>query len=424
MNRKLLAAALSGALALPMAAQGVDIEASGHVNRALVFSGLAGTDDPKHTDGAGSGSRFRFMGSQELENGVTAGVTLEYGVGNAAADGSWNPGVRHASVDLSGAFGKLALGQTAPATHLIGYANFDDYAWLSGAEIGCDFCTASGMESSVFTSFGPGRMEVVRFETPNLGPAKLSFSANGNKFWDAALRVAGGTDAISYQLNVGFTSYPAGSATAPTDVFLTTPFPAGLTDAMVKASLGTDHELESRWYRNVMNDMGGDDYTQIGHNEAMEDMEDNDHIGRQNVYKVGKDGRTLVKRHYLSHNGSHKLYTAGADGDPASKATTVSGAIAFAQGTHFNVTFGRKDPDAGADSEFTHMGIGHNVGDTSVAATYTISDVGGGGKSWAVGVGHNLEGVELYAGYKYLDHDSALVEDYGMAVIGSRIKFN
>ena len=46
------------------------------------------------------------------------------------------------------------------------------------------------------------------------------------------------------------------------------------------------------------------------------------------------------------------------------------------------------------------------------------------GESWAVGVGHNFEGVELYAGYKYLDHDSALGEDYGIAVIGSRIMFN
>ena len=32
--------------------------------------------------------------------------------------------------------------------------------------------------------------------------------------------------------------------------------------------------------------------------------------------------------------------------------------------------------------------------------------------------------VEVYAGYKSLDHDSALVEDYGMFVVGSRIKFN
>ena len=132
MNRKLLVFVASGALALPMAAQGVEIAASGHVNRALVFSGKAGTDDPKHTDGSASGSRFRFKGSEDLENGITAGVTLEYGVGNAPAEGGWSPAVRHASVDISGAFGKLTLGQTAPATHLISFANLDNYAWLSG----------------------------------------------------------------------------------------------------------------------------------------------------------------------------------------------------------------------------------------------------------------------------------------------------
>jgi predicted porin len=417
MNRKLLTAALSGALALPMAAQGVDIAASGHVNRALVFSGLTGADDPKHTDGSASGSRFRFTGSQDLENGVTAGVTLEYGVGNAAADGSWNPGVRHASVDLSGAFGKMTLGQTAPATHLIGYANFDNFAWLSGTEIGCDFCAASGMASSVFTSFGPGRMEVIRFETRDLGPAKLSFSANGNNFWDAALRVAGDTNAFSYQLNVGYTTYPAGSATAPTNVFLATPFPVNLTDAMVKAALGRTHSLDTTWYDKETHERIDTDTTPSN--------DDDHYIGRQSVYRTSPDGSiSLVKRHYLSHDSSHRLYTSGAPATPASNATTVSAAIAFAQGTHFNITFGRKEPDTGANSEFTHVGIGHNVGDTSVAATYTVSDVGGGGTSWAVGVGHNLAGVELYAGYKILDHDSALVDDYGIAVIGSRIKFN
>ena len=416
MNRQLLTAVVAGALALPMAAQGVEIAASGHLNRALVFSGLKGTDDPKHTDGSASGSRFRFKGSQDLENGVTAGVTLEYGVGSAPAEGGWSPTVRHASVDLSGGFGAVTLGQTAPASHIIGYANFDNYAWLSGAAIGCDFCTASGMASTVFTSFGAGRMEVVKYETPSIGPTKLSFSANGNKFWDAALRAAGDMGGLSYQLNLGFSSNPATSATAPTDVFLATPFSATLTDAMVKKSLGKDHSLVTQWW--------DDSEDELVNTEPSGDP--NDYLARQNVYKTAADGtRTLVKRHYAAGpGGAHKLYTAGAAAKPEFETTTVSAAIAFPQGTHINLTFGHKDPETGANSEFTHFGIGHNLENTSVAVTYTTSDVGGGGESWAVGIGHNLAGVELYAGYKYLDHDSNLVDDYGIAVVGSRIMFN
>ena len=119
------------------------------------------------------------------------------------------------------------------------------------------------------------------------------------------------------------------------------------------------------------------------------------------------------------------MYTAAKPGSPESNAFTVSTAIGFAQGSHFNATWGQKDPDGAAGKEdFFHLGIGHSAGNTSVAATYTKSDIGGGGESWAAGVGHLLGVAELYAGYKHLNHDAAAMEDYGIFVIGSRIKFN
>ena len=454
MNRQLLAVVVSGALALPMAAQvqademgvephdhmgvyehghpatgdaeavpmhahefsvhghdalhghevpgSVAIEASGHINRALVFSGLKGTDDPNHVDGAASGSRFRFSGTTDLQNGITAGVNLEYGAGGT---GGANPSIRHANISLSGAFGALTVGQTGPASHIIGYANFDPTAWLSGAEIGCDFCTASGMKSSVFTSFGAGRMEVVKYETPSLGPTKLSFSADGNKFWDAALRAAGDVGAMSYQLNLGYTSYPKGSATPATDVFVDATLPA-LTQEMVD-SMFADHTLRS-----------------LQRNADSGEFEDLANLPLAGYEVLNKDG-DVVKRHYLDGNGLHRLYTPGSAAAPASEATTVSGALAFGQGTHINLTWGQNDHDGlQADDEFTHFGVGHIFGDTSVALTLTDSDTGGGGQSWAVGIGHVVGGVELYAGHKYLDHDSKFLEDYGFTVVGSRIRFN
>ena len=408
MNRQLLAAVVSGALVLPMAAQGVEIAASGHINRALVFSDLKGSDDPKHTDGSASGSRFRFTGTEDLENGITAGVNLEYGVGNAGADGSWNPSVRHANVSLGGAFGTLTVGQTGGATHLIGYNSFDNYAFLSGTEIGCDFCgAASGADSSVFTSFGAGRVQVVKLELPALGPANLSFSADGNDFWDAAVRASGEAGGISYTFHAGYGQFAETAAGLPTDVYSAKPFPAKLTDAQVKAEFGDTHSLTSYY-----EDRDG--------NAVTEPPAPGDPIVAQEVNK----GAAHVKTHYLDEYGAHKLYTPGAAAEPEYSATTLSSAIMFGQGTHFNVTWGQKDPDTGANSEITHLGVGHNFENTSVAVTWTDSDAGGGGESWGVGVGHGMGSVELYAGYKNLDHDSDLVEDYGMFVFGSRIKFN
>ena len=421
MNRQLLAAVVSGALVLPMAAQGVEIAASGHINRALVFSDLTGSDDPKHVDAASSGSRFRFSGTEDLENGITAGANLEYGVGNAGADGSWNPSVRHASLSLGGAFGTLTIGQTAPASHIIGYANFDNHAWLSGTEIGCDFCTAAGGKGiSVFTSFGASRMQVVKLALPAMGPANLSFSADGNDFWDVAMRASGEAGGISYMFNAAYGQFASTAAGLPTDVFVANTFPATMTDAQVKAKLGNTHSLRTQYY-DASQAVGGR-YTY----ERPQDFgEAGDYINRYEVRKTAADGTvTLVERNYQGPNGSHKLYTPGASAEPEFNATTLSTAVMFGQGTHFNVTWAQKDPDSGANSEVTYLGVGHNFENTSVAATWASSDTGGGGESWGVGVGHAMGSVKVYAGYKSLDFDSALFEDYGLFVVGSYITFN
>ena len=396
MNRKLLVAVVSGALVLPMAAQGVEISASGHVHRALVFSGLTGTDDPNHVDGASSGSRFRFTGTEELDNGLNIGANLEFAaLGSADASDAPNdapatvPTIRHASVDFSGPFGTLTVGQTAPATHIISYANLDNLAWLSGVEVGCDFCTASGMKSTIFTTFGPGRMQVVRYNAPAMGPVSLSFSADGNEFWDAALRSSGDMGGITYSIHAGFTSYPATPAGPASNVFVGTPVPPAAPAAGQTAVAHRDG---------------------VGYN-IVDDATGNVVMG-------------LSPSGWEGGDTAHWKYTPGAAATPASNATTVSVALGLAQGTHVNVTWGQSDPDTGADEEFTHFGIGHNIENTSIAATYTDSDIGGGGSSWAVGIGHAMGNAEVYAGYKYLDHDSAAMEDYGFFVLGSRIKFN
>ena len=164
--------------------------------------------------------------------------------------------------------------------------------------------------------------------------------------------------------------------------------------------------------------------TAAGADTAAVDLDINDrgdYGGRQSVYN--KSGE-LAKRHYQTHGGSHGLYTAGSAAAPEYNATTLSTAVKFGQGTHFNVTSAQKDPDNGANSEVTYLGVGHNFENTSVAATWASSDAGGGGESWGGGVGHAMGSVQVYAGYKGLDFDSALAEDYGLFVVGSRIMFN
>ena len=177
MNRKLLVAIVSGVLAAPMAAQvqadeheshthselhehGFSI--SGHLGRAIVITD-SGDTDVSHGDMGASPSRFRVTASEELDGGITAGMSLEYGAGNNA---NANPNLRQAHIYLSGDFGRLAIGQQSSATDGVAYANFNGAAALGGVEVGCDYCSAD-----FITAYGHGRAEGVKYTTPGIGPA-------------------------------------------------------------------------------------------------------------------------------------------------------------------------------------------------------------------------------------------------------------
>ncbi|MDE0371526.1 MAG: porin, partial [Rhodospirillales bacterium] len=129
MERKIIAAAVSSALALPMAAQAVEFSVSGQVNRAIIsVDGGADDGDLKHMDANSSGTRFRFTGSEELDSGLTAGVQYEY-----ALDTS----VRQANVYLSSVGGKLTVGHGSRATDGVAHADLGGPAFLGGATNWC-----------------------------------------------------------------------------------------------------------------------------------------------------------------------------------------------------------------------------------------------------------------------------------------------
>lgn len=196
MNRKLLAVVVSGALVVPMAAQAVDFSVSGHIARAITVTDNDGDNDVSNVDSGASGSRFRMKGSSDLENGITASVNLEYGAG---AKGKDSPTLRHANIALGGEFGKLTIGQQSPATDGVPYSNFDNYAFLGGVEISCDYCSAD-----FAASHGGSRNQGVRYDTPAIGPATVGIWSDANDMWDIALRASGDAGVGGYQFKAGY----------------------------------------------------------------------------------------------------------------------------------------------------------------------------------------------------------------------------
>jgi predicted porin len=381
MNRKLIAAVVSGALVLPVAALAQDEEAmevpehshpsvlehehelgegeemmavpmhghaypqhppeahphdalhghsvtvSGHIARVISHVDGPGeaASGPKwsHGDLAASGSRFRMTASEELENGVTVGVNLEYGAG----DGGASPSVRHSNLTFGGAFGSIAAGHTGPSTN----GTNDD---LSQSGLAIDMaCSNANMASC--PDFTAGRRGVIRYSTPAIGAIGISGSFAPD-FWDGQLTTGGELGGGSYAL---------------------------------RASFAVD----------------GDD-------------------------------------------------SAGASDNNMGKETYSVAAAIKVGGASVSTLFGSIDQDNGAmdedgapivDSDGFGVKLAYDFGDSGIGLLFRQTDMDNGPEpsTWGIGVQHNMLGaVEVFAGYYVYDPDTTADETKTFSV-GSRIKF-
>ena len=199
MKRNLVTIAVATAMGLPMAAGAVEGSVSGHVNAAIV---KVDNDDAVLQSGNGSETRFRFTGSEELDNGLTAGVTLELGAAGGTS-GSYATGgtrIRHANVSLSSAAGKLTIGQQGRPS---GGANYADVGstWIAGATNWCSYGIGGGAACATNDA---SRGQAIRYDTPSIGALSLAASTGNDDFWDAAATIAGSAGDAGYNLRVGF----------------------------------------------------------------------------------------------------------------------------------------------------------------------------------------------------------------------------
>lgn len=234
MNKKLVAAAVASALAIPMAAHAVKYSASGQVNRAIMFADDGVDSDTMHVDGDASGTRFRFTGSEDIGNGLTAGFRLEVEAqsndSNAVTmDGQRNGNdptltsglaQRHWDLYFSGDFGTLTLGQGSDATDGVAFADLNN-AWLvveNATDFGGSlaFRTSAGGTTgatvgSVTTSYDGGRRDRVRYDTPAIGPLSVAVSHATNDRVDAMVKIAGSAAGGAYDVRAGYNNSEDGT---------------------------------------------------------------------------------------------------------------------------------------------------------------------------------------------------------------------
>ena len=103
MQKKLIAAAVAGALATPLAV--ADVAVSGSVRGAVKYDGASS----EWTMG-NAGSRLRFKANSDLGNGQSAFVNYEFGVDSGAGSIQTGTTARLAVVGIKGDWGQFSLG--------------------------------------------------------------------------------------------------------------------------------------------------------------------------------------------------------------------------------------------------------------------------------------------------------------------------
>ena len=209
MKPKALTVAIAGVFAVPMAAQAVDFEISGHVNRALFITDTDDGTSAMEADNGSSGSRIRVVGSGEMMDGTTAGLNLEYGAGGNGGD---SLSLRYADLHYSGEFGKVSIGHGNDA------GEGSVYSDKSGV-FGIGHGQATGEASDNVTNYygsldgGGSRGNRIRFDTPAIGPLSAAISVGNGDELSAGLSLSQSFGDTSFGAKIGTTQSPGDNGT-------------------------------------------------------------------------------------------------------------------------------------------------------------------------------------------------------------------
>ena len=385
MADKALTVAIAGALAAPMAAQAVDFTISGHVNRALFVTDKDdGTNPAKVADNGSSGTRIRVMGTTDLENGNSVDIQFEYGhSGGLGKSGALKGGkvqatdgltLRHANIQYSGGFGKITIGQGSEA------GDGSPYSDKSGV-LGIGHGQDKG-DSSLGAYFGDlgagGRKNMLRYDTPSLGPISAAVSVANDDRVSGLLSLASDLGGTSVGAMLGTLQERGDSSTVSASIGAK--MPSGLT-------------ISGAWAKGK--DQGGTDPTPPTIQPVIECPEEVE--PPQSCGDIWGQGRGDDRQ-----TESYGLHT------PAKTGTD------------------------GTDPSYFQATVGYVFGNSAVAASwYQSSDFkakGSEGTALGIGVKHTLPkaAAELYAAVQNYDvkpTKGAESMDDTVFVVGTRVKF-
>ena len=370
MHKKALTVAIAGVLAAPMAAQAaIDFTISGQVNRALFITDSdAGTNAAVANNG-GSSTRVRANGSSELMEGRTVGIQFEY------EEKAGGLSLRHANIQYSGDFGRITIGQGSEAGDGSAYS---DTTGVKGIGHGA----GNGAGFSLGDFFGSldagGRKDMIRYDTPDIGPASVAVSVANDDSISARLKLSS---------DMGGTTIGAQVATLRTDGYK-----EGVSAESTSASFGLTMEsgltVSGAWAKGN------------GHGGA---------------------AATAAVTGYGCFDDTSGKPT---DGVVNSETCPTGSSIGF------GTTAAAKDEMMATDPSYYQVEIGYIAGDTGFAVSWYNSEdfmmEGTDGTAIGVGVRHTLAavGAEIYAAAQNYDVEyKGVSSDETVIAIGTLVKF-
>ena len=221
-RHKALAIAIAGALAAPtMAAQAVDFTLSGQVGRTLFVNDSDTSTNPMSLGSDGEirdnngATRFRLNGSSELDDGSRIGIQFEMGV---------NAGVllRHANVQYTSSAGRITVGQGSEAGDSsagvgvgvtgIGAGQDGTKATFEKLTTGAKAGTFIGLGSYFSSLDGGTRANMIRYDTPTIGPVSAAVSVSNGDRVSGLLALSTDAGGTAFAAKLG--AYKMGDQTA------------------------------------------------------------------------------------------------------------------------------------------------------------------------------------------------------------------
>jgi predicted porin len=204
-SSKIFMTVIASSVMFASAAGAFEAKVSGQVSRMVVAPDDAVGDEIQHQDIGWSGSRFRFTGSEEADNGLTWGFRFEIQArnNNPGTDGSQleqngdNQDNRYQDLYLSGNFGKLSFGKGDGASNGSTEVDMSGTSLASAAPLqdnwGGYAIKADGTKwKTVYTmDDGLSRQNRVRYDTPSFNGFSIAGSLNQGNATELAVRYKG-----------------------------------------------------------------------------------------------------------------------------------------------------------------------------------------------------------------------------------------